>query len=95
MEMPSLDRRVSELVAELAQYRGHRTLWLDLRGHLVHTEPDDELEGRGYLYVTTVLRPDRDTLTEAVSRFVSTAPTHRGLATWESDDLAAANLAPA
>ena len=95
MQLSSLDRRVEELVGELMQFRGHRTVWLDLKGRLVHSEPDEELEVRGYLYVTTVLRPDRETLLDATARFVSVAPARRGVVDWETTDTTAANLAPA
>ncbi len=94
MQLASLDRRVDELVRELNQYYGHRTVWLDLNGRLIHAEPDEELEVRGYLYVTTVMRPDRETLLEAAARFVSVPPAHRGVVDWDCADARAANLAP-
>ena len=95
MQLPTLDRRVTELVRELGQYSGHRTVWLDLQGQLIHSEPEEELEARGYLYVTTVMHPDRETLLEATARFVSVPPASRGVVDWDATDTAAANLAPA
>ncbi|HRI09364.1 MAG TPA: hypothetical protein PKW35_16195 [Nannocystaceae bacterium] len=54
--------QVTRLVGELRFYNGYRTLWLDRRGHVCHSEPDDELEGHGYVYLATVMRPSYDEL---------------------------------
>ena len=54
--------QVTRLVGELRFYNGYRTLWLDRRGHVCHSEPDDELEAHGYVYVATVMRPSYDEL---------------------------------
>ncbi|MBK8265788.1 MAG: hypothetical protein IPK80_31230 [Nannocystis sp.] len=54
--------QVSRLVDELRLYNGYRTLWLDRRGYVCHSEPDDELETHGYTYLTTVMRPSYDEL---------------------------------
>ncbi|MCA9695200.1 MAG: hypothetical protein KC636_36815 [Myxococcales bacterium] len=64
------DATLAELVDSLAGYRGHRTLWLDVDGQLLHSEPDDELEAIGYTYVATLLRPDADALRDALARHV-------------------------
>ncbi|MFV8749767.1 hypothetical protein ACNOYE_04360 [Nannocystaceae bacterium ST9] len=66
-----LEKRVDELVGDLACYHGHRTLWLDRQGGIVHTEPDDMLEDHGFDYVATLFQPDRDQLTSALLRNVS------------------------
>jgi hypothetical protein len=66
MLLSLLEKRVDELVGDLAGYHGHRTLWLDPRGDIVHAEPDDLLEELGYDFVATLLRPDRELLTSAL-----------------------------
>jgi len=63
---PSL--QVAALVAELAQFHGHRTLWLDPSGSLCHSEPDDELEAVGYRYLATLMWPDADTVAALLQR---------------------------
>jgi hypothetical protein len=50
------------LVEGLAQHHGYRSIWFDLHDRLCHSEPDDELEAYGFRYVTTLLRPDLETL---------------------------------
>lgn len=66
MLLSMLEKRVDELVGDLAGYHGHRTLWLDPRGDIVHAEPDDMLEELGYDLVATLIQPDRDQLTHAL-----------------------------
>lgn len=85
MQLAVLESRIDELVQELAQYRGFRTVWLGDRGELFHSEPDDEL--RGFSYVATVFRPDRDELTNAALRVISVEldePVRRALASWQA-----------
>ncbi len=51
------------LASQLRVFGGYRTLWLDEARHqVVHTEPDEELEAEGLLYVDTVMQPDAETL---------------------------------
>jgi hypothetical protein len=72
----SLAAHLDALVTQLRVFCGYRTLWLDdATGHLVHTEPDDELAGRGYRYVGTVMAPGRDELTALIAgRFYPVTP---------------------
>lgn len=96
MQLAALESRIDELVQELAQYRGFRTVWLGDYGELIHAEPDETLEELGYTYVTTVFRPDRDELTTAALRVVSVEldePVRRALAAWQAP--LPAYLAPA
>lgn len=61
--------RIADLVAELRAYHGYRTLWIDqARGLVLHAEPDDQLEARGYRYVATLMRPGPEVLAEALGR---------------------------
>lgn len=69
--MVSLAPQVARLVEELAQYHGHRTLWLDRRGFLCHSEPDDDYEDIGYAYVATVMRPSSEELASTLSSFAA------------------------
>ena len=62
MKVASLRTQVAELVAELAQYHGYRTIWVAGDHTLYHTEPDVELEGEGFTYVATLMRPTYETL---------------------------------
>jgi hypothetical protein len=71
MQVVSLDPQVSRLVEELAQHHGYRTLWLDRRGYLCHSEPEDEFEAVGYAYVATLMRPDGDELKRVLSTFAT------------------------
>lgn len=51
------------LASQLRVFGGYRTLWLDEQRHQVlHTEPDEELEAQGLLYIDTVMHPDAETL---------------------------------
>ncbi len=71
MDARRLVETIPQIVADLRTYHGYRTLWLDLDGRLVHTEPDEELEREGFLYVGTFLRPGVEALAEALGRFVA------------------------
>lgn len=69
--MVSLELQVARLVDELAQYHGHRTLWLDRRGYLCHAEPEDDFEDIGYQYVATMFRPTGDELRSTITHFTA------------------------
>ncbi len=71
MQSVSLEPQVARLVAELAQYRGYRTLWLDRRGYLCHSEPEDDYEDIGFAYVATVFSPDADELSRTLAAFAA------------------------
>jgi hypothetical protein len=71
MQVVSLDPQVARVVEELAQYRGYRTLWLDRRGYLCHSEPEDDFEDLGFAYVATVFQPDADELARTLAAFTS------------------------
>jgi hypothetical protein len=95
MQLASLESRIDELVLELRQFNGHRTVWLNEDGDLIHSEPDDMLEVRGFQYITTLFRPNRDELTCAVLKRVPVEldePIRRAMALWEAPGAA---LAPA
>jgi hypothetical protein len=100
MQLATLESRIDELVLELADYRGFRTVWLTERGELIHAEPDDMLELRGYAYVATLFRPSRDDVTTAALRVVTVEldePVRRAMATWQAPGpgILAAGLSPA
>lgn len=99
MQLAALESRIDELVLELRQYNGHRTVWLSEVGELIHSEPDDMLEVRGFAYITTMFRPTRDELTCAVLKHVPVEldePIRRAMARWERPSLALeSSLAPA
>ena len=69
MSGPRAEAQVGRLVEELGHYHGYRTLWLDRRGYLCHSEPDDDFEAHGFTYVTTVMRPGADELAAALGAF--------------------------
>lgn len=97
MLLSMLEKRVDELVGDLAGYHGYRTLWLDPQGDIVHAEPDDMLEEHGFELVATLLQPDRDQLTAALLRTVTVEP-DRAMAeptSWRRAGVATASLAPA
>ena len=71
MQVVSLEPQVARLVEELSQYHGYRTLWLDRRGYLCHSEPEDEFEELGYAYVATVMNPDSDELAKVLTAFTA------------------------
>lgn len=87
MQLAVLEARVDELVSDLAAYSGHRTLWLDPGGDIVHSEPDEELEDRGFAYVATLFQPSRDELNAAVLKRIPVEldePLREALRTWEA-----------
>lgn len=71
MQVVSLEPQVVRLVEELGQYRGYRTLWLDRRGYLCHSEPEDDYEDIGFAYVGTVFSPDADELGKLLATFAA------------------------
>jgi hypothetical protein len=87
-----IEQRIASLQRELGQYFGHRTLWVDDDGTIVHAEPELELEAVGWRYVATLMRPDRETLTAALMR-VMPAPPLPAIGTPVSDRVA--ELVPA
>src|SRR5690606_37620964 len=97
MQLAALESRIDELVLELRQYNGHRTVWLSDAGELIHSEPEDMLEVRGFAYITTMYRPSRDELTCAVLKHVPVElgePMRHAIARWQAPVLEGA-LAPA
>ncbi|MFO7563543.1 MAG: hypothetical protein R6X02_12930 [Enhygromyxa sp.] len=99
MQLAALESRIDELVLELRQFNGHRTVWRSESGELVHSEPEDMLEVRGFAYITTLFRPTREELTCAVLKHVPVEldePVRRAMARWERPAaLIEASLAPA
>ena len=75
MQVEPLSQQVSSLIAELRGFHGHRTVWIDRQGRLCHSEPEEELEQLGYVYVTTTMRPAADELDRAMARFARTPQT--------------------
>jgi hypothetical protein len=69
--MVSLELQVARLVDELSYYHGHRTLWLDRRGFICHSEPEDDYEDIGYAYVATLMRPTADELKNTLTHFAA------------------------
>ena len=84
MQVQAFERRVEELIVELASFSGYRTLWLDREGLICHCEPDYELEDEGYAYLATLMQPDRDTLTEAIAHRVPLELPNPGVGRWRS-----------
>lgn len=64
MAPADLTSSLADLSLALSRYRGYRALWLDGRGGIVHSEPDDELGEQGLRYVGCVLNPSLEALTE-------------------------------
>jgi hypothetical protein len=100
MQLATLESRIDELVHELAHYRGFRTVWLSERGELLHAEPEDMLELRGFAYVATLFRPNREDLTSAALRVVTVEldePVRRAMASWQapSPAMLSGELSPA
>ncbi len=98
MQLATLESRIDELVIELRQFNGHRTVWLDESGELIHSEPEDMLEVRGFQYITTMFRPNREELTCAVLKLVPVEldePIRRAMARWEAPAVLDAALVPA
>ncbi len=85
MQVQAFERRVEELIVELAQFSGHRTVWLDPRGALCHSEPELELEGEGYAYLGTLMQPDRDTLTAALAPRIPLELPTPGVGRWRAN----------
>lgn len=87
MQLAALESRINELVYELAEYRGFRTVWLGEQGELIHSEPEDMLELRGFTYVATLFRPSREDLTQAALRMVPVEldePVRRAMGSWQA-----------
>lgn len=87
MQLAALESRVDEIVSELAQFHGYRTVWLGERGNLIHAEPEDMLEVRGFRYIATLLKPSREELTSAALKIVPVEldePVRRAMASWEA-----------
>ncbi len=61
--------QIRRLIQELSHHHGYRTLWLDRRGYLCHSEPDDDYASIGFTYVTTVMRPSDEQLSAELGRF--------------------------
>lgn len=97
MLLSMLEKRVDELVGDLACYHGHRTLWLDSHGGIVHGEPDDMLEELGYDYLATLFQLDREQLTCALLRVVPVEPDRAPelLGSWHQAGVVSASLMPA
>jgi len=57
---------VADLVHQLRAFHGHRTVWIEPTGLVMHAEPDEELEDLGYRYVATLMRPAPEELAEAL-----------------------------
>ncbi|PRQ04178.1 hypothetical protein ENSA5_10160 [Enhygromyxa salina] len=87
MKLAALESRVEEIVSELAQFHGYRTVWLSERGKLVHAEPEDMLEDRGFRYVATLFQPSREELTAAALEVVPVEldePLRPAMASWDT-----------
>lgn len=87
MQLAALEARIDELVLELRQFSGHRTVWLSDTGELVHSEPEDMLEVRGFAYITTMWRPTREELTSAVLKHVPVEldePIRHAITKWQA-----------
>lgn len=99
MQLATLESRIDELVIELRQFNGHRTVWLNEDGDLIHSEPEDMLEVRGFQYITTLFRPGREELTCAVLKRIPVEldePIRHAMARWEAPGLMLeTSLAPA
>lgn len=99
MQLATLESRIDELVTELRQFNGHRTVWLNEDGDLIHSEPEDMLEVRGFQYITTLFRPNREELTCAVLKRVPVEldePIRHAMARWEAPAIVLeGSLAPA
>lgn len=87
MLLAALESRIDDIVSELAQFHGYRTVWLSESGHLLHAEPEDMLELRGFVCIATVLRPTREELTAAALKLVTVEldePMRRAMASWKA-----------
>jgi hypothetical protein len=97
MQLAALESRIDDLVLELRQFNGYRTVWLSESGELIHSEPDDMLEVRGFAYISTLFRPTRDELTCEVLKHVPVEldePVRHAITRWEAPT-ATALFAPA
>jgi len=63
--------QIRRLLQELSHHHGYRTLWLDRRGYLCHSEPDDDYAPIGFTYVVTLMRPSEEELTSVLGAFFS------------------------
>ncbi|EDM80312.1 hypothetical protein PPSIR1_36717 [Plesiocystis pacifica SIR-1] len=91
MQLAVFEARIAELVTDLATYHGYRTLWLDLEDRIVHTEPEIELGGHGFRYITTLFQPNREVLTAEMLKIVPVEldePVRRALSSWEAPAVA-------
>jgi len=98
MQLAALESRIDELVLELRQFNGHRTVWLSELGELIHAEPEDMLEVRGFNYIATLFRPSREELTCATLKLVPVEldePIRHAMARWEAPSMLEGNLVPA
>ncbi len=95
MQVQAFERRVAELVQELASFSGFRTIWLDGAGNLCHSEPDDELEEWNFHYLTTVMRPSLETLTALLVPLVPLESGNDELPSWRPRLSIGAQLVPA
>ncbi|KIG19523.1 hypothetical protein DB30_00032 [Enhygromyxa salina] len=99
MLLAALESRIDDMVSELAQFHGYRTVWLGENGQLFHAEPEDMLELRGFTCIATMLRPTREELTAAALKIVTVEldePLRRAMASWEAPISALeSNLIPA
>lgn len=99
MLLAALESRIDDMVSELAQFHGYRTVWLGENGQLFHAEPEDMLELRGFVCIATVLRPGREELTAAALKIVTVEldePMRVAMAGWEAPISALdSNLIPA
>ena len=87
MQLAALESRIDDIVSELAQFNGYRTVWYGERGELVHAEPEDMLEIRGFAYVATLFQPTREELTTAALKVIPVEldePVRMAMATWEA-----------
>lgn len=90
MQLATLESRVDDIVSELAQFNGYRTVWLSERGELFHAEPEDMLELSGFIYVTTMFKPTREQLMTAALRLVPVEldePVRLAMAGWKAPAL--------
>ena len=87
MQLAALETRIDELVSDLDCYSGYRSLWLDPQGRIVHSEPEEMLELRGFRYITTLMQPDREELTAAILMAVPVEldePVRQALSGWQA-----------
>ena len=95
MQVDAFERRVTELVQELATYLGYRTLWLSPAGEICPSEPDDEWEDAGFTYLTTLMRPREEDLACALTPLVPLELERDDVRSWRPSALLGAQLLPA